>query len=340
MHQKYKGRVVLRGDVVKDDSGAYVVFTEQGSSASQMTAARAKDVIAISPDCGGEVADAVSAYTQVTMEDAPRLLTVPKSECPDIWVRLPRHKWPKILVKHGRPPVVPLVRNLCGHPLAAFCGKEHLMRRFHWDLDGKKYRIGNVWLYIGNKDCSCLTWMTSKWLEEEKNMAPMWNNWWNLLILQNQHHSLTDHLYLACTQRECKANENIIDQNWEMFESDISATATEKPTRMWETSRKNGRVVLRHGRTCSKVRREILWTGKWKNTEQLYKVSTPCLDDHNFKKEELEAVGDLSDVCSQTVLKCLYLARIGRPDILFSLNKLSSSHKMDKSLWQTLGSHK
>ena len=39
-HQKYKGRVVLRGDIVKDDSGSYAVFTEQGSSASQMTAAK------------------------------------------------------------------------------------------------------------------------------------------------------------------------------------------------------------------------------------------------------------------------------------------------------------
>ena len=31
-HQKYKGRVVLRGDIVKDDSGSYAVFTEQGIS--------------------------------------------------------------------------------------------------------------------------------------------------------------------------------------------------------------------------------------------------------------------------------------------------------------------
>ena len=37
-HQKYKGRVVLRGDIVKDDSGSYAALTEQGSSASQMTA--------------------------------------------------------------------------------------------------------------------------------------------------------------------------------------------------------------------------------------------------------------------------------------------------------------
>ena len=33
--QKYKGRVVHRGDIVKDDSGAYAVFSEQGSLASQ-----------------------------------------------------------------------------------------------------------------------------------------------------------------------------------------------------------------------------------------------------------------------------------------------------------------
>ena len=30
-HQKHKGRIVLRGDIVKDDSGSYAVFTEQGS---------------------------------------------------------------------------------------------------------------------------------------------------------------------------------------------------------------------------------------------------------------------------------------------------------------------
>ena len=29
-HQKHKGRIVLRGDIVKDDSGSYAVFTEQG----------------------------------------------------------------------------------------------------------------------------------------------------------------------------------------------------------------------------------------------------------------------------------------------------------------------
>ena len=64
-HQKYKGRVVLRGDIVEDDSGSYAVFTEQGSSASQMTAAKVMDMISRLPGCAGQAADAVSAYTQV-----------------------------------------------------------------------------------------------------------------------------------------------------------------------------------------------------------------------------------------------------------------------------------
>ena len=44
------------------------------------------------------------------------------------------------------------------------------------------------------------------------------------------------------------------------------------------------------------------------------------------RKKNLETVGEvgeLSKVCSQVVLKCLYLARIGRPDILWSVTKLA-----------------
>ena len=72
-HQKYKGRVVHRCDIVENDSVSYAVFTEQGSSASQMTAAKIMDIISRLPGCDGQAADAVSAYTQVRMEDAHNL---------------------------------------------------------------------------------------------------------------------------------------------------------------------------------------------------------------------------------------------------------------------------
>ena len=132
--QKYKGRVVLRGDIVKDDSGAYAVFTEQGSSASQMTAAKVMDIISRLPGCAGQAADAVSACTQVKMEDAHKLLKIPKSECPDIWIRLPKHKWPKSW-SSMEDPVVPLERNLYGHPSA----------RLFWERQFDEVLLDNGW---------------------------------------------------------------------------------------------------------------------------------------------------------------------------------------------------
>ena len=50
---------------MKDDSGSYTVFTEQGSPASQMTAAKVMDIISRLPGCAGQAADAVSVYSQV-----------------------------------------------------------------------------------------------------------------------------------------------------------------------------------------------------------------------------------------------------------------------------------
>ena len=70
-----------------------------------------------------------------------------------------------------------------------------------------------------------------------------------------------------------------------------------------------------------------------KTTQQLYKVSTPCIDDHHFKEEEMKSVGELSHVCFQIVLKCLYLTRIERPDISMVSEQARTIHnKMDQSL--------
>ena len=119
---------------MKDDSGSYAVFTEQGSSASHITAAKVMGIISRLPGCAGQAVDAVSVYTQVKMEDAPKLLKIPKSECPDFWIRLPRHKWPKPW-SSMEDPVVPLERNLYGHPLAGLL----------WDRQFEKILLQHGW---------------------------------------------------------------------------------------------------------------------------------------------------------------------------------------------------
>ena len=107
-----------------------------------------------------------------------------------------------------------------------------------------------------------------------------------------------------------------------MFESRISAGAPEK---LHDLEKLDANIstwscdMEGHAKKCAERCCELAI----KTTQQLYKVSTPCLDDHQFKEEELGSVGELSKVCSQIVLKCLYLARIGRPDILWSVNKFA-----------------
>ena len=85
-----------------------------------------------------------------------------------------------------------------------------------------------------------------------------------------------------------------------MFESRISAGATEKlPCSENVCISSWSHDTEGHAKKCVERHCELAN----RTTRQLYKVSTPCIDDHHFK-EEMKSVGDLSKVCSQIVLKC------------------------------------
>ena len=207
-HQKYKGRVVLRGDIVKDDSGSYTVFTEQGSPASQITAAK-MDIISRVPGCAGQAADAVSACTQAKMEDAPKSLKIPNSECPDIWIRLPRHKMPKSC-SSMEDPVVPLERNLHGHPLTGLL----------WERQFEKILLQHGWEKVFNWECFFVHLQKGFFLSvyvddiklagKKQNLNPMWKVL-NKEVDLGEPTSFLNHVYLGCTQRQCEISKDIVD---------------------------------------------------------------------------------------------------------------------------------
>ena len=70
------------------------------------------------------------------MEDAPKLLKTPRSECPDIWISPPRHKWPKSWT----------VSNW--ECLFVHCEKGLFLSVFVDDikLAGKKQNINSMWI--------------------------------------------------------------------------------------------------------------------------------------------------------------------------------------------------
>ena len=135
-----------------------------------------------------------------------------------------------------------------------------------------------------------------------QNLDPLWKLLNNEVDL-GEPTSFLDHVYLGCTQRQCQISKDIVDIYRTMFESRISAVRADKlpfPQNLrissWSYDMEG------HAKKCKERYCELAN----KSTQQLYKVSIPCIDDHHFKEEEMKSVGELSNTCSQIVLKCLF----------------------------------
>ena len=162
------------------------------------------------------------------MEDAPKLLKIPKSECPDIWIRPPRHKWPKSW-SSMEDPVLPLKRNLYGHPLAGLFWKrqfEKILLKYGWE------KVSN-WecLFVHREKGFFLSVHVDdiKLAGEKQNIDPMWkvlNK--EVQVLLGEPTSFLDHVYLGCTQRQCEISKDTVDNYRTIFESRNSAGAPEK----------------------------------------------------------------------------------------------------------------
>ena len=236
----------------------------------------------------------------------------------------------KIMVQHGRPSRSSwkeFVRESFGRTVV---GKAIWENPIAARL-GKGFLIGNAYSYTVKKDYSSLHrekgLFSSVYVDDIKlagkkqNIDPLWKVL-NKEVDLGEPTSFLDHVYLGCTQRQCEISKDIVDNYRTMFKSRISAARTEKLPCSENLSISSWSYDMEgHAKKCVERYCEL----SNKTTQQLYKVPTPCIYDHYLKEEELKSVGELSQVSSQIVLKCLYLARIGRPDILWSVNKLAQS---------------
>ena len=220
-------------------------------------------------------------------------------------------------------PVVPLERNLYGHLLAGLL----------WERQFEKILLKYGWEKVSNWECLFVHREKGLFLSVhvdyiklagiKQNINPMWNVL-NKQVELEEATSFLDHVCLGCTQPQCEISKDIVDKYRIMFESRISAGAPEKlPCSENQHISSCSYDMEGHGKKCVERYCELAN----RTTQQLYKETTPCIDlmTINFKEEELKSVGELSKVRSQIVLKCLYLARIGRLAILWTVNKLARS---------------
>ena len=179
------------------------------------------------PGCAGQAADAVSAYTQVRMEDAPKLLKIPKSECLQT-LGFVYHD--TIGQNHG--PVWKaqsfLLSEICMVILWQDCYGKGNLRKFFFKYGWEK--IPNWECLFVNRENGLFL---SVYADDTKLAGKKQNIYsgWKVLVKEvdlGEPTSFLGHVYLGCTQRQCEISKDIVDNYRTMFESRISAGATEK----------------------------------------------------------------------------------------------------------------
>ena len=120
-------------------------FTEQGLSASHMTAAKVLDVIARLLGCAGQPSDAVSAHMQLRREDAPNVLKPTNSEYPDISDTVTKTH---VAEERGRAfnNLWFRVKGMCTDTPWLDCIGRDSSRRFCSEMDVRKNPLGNACL--------------------------------------------------------------------------------------------------------------------------------------------------------------------------------------------------
>ena len=166
-------------------------------------------------------------------------------------------------------PVVLLERNPCGHPFAGLLLERQFEKvQFFWKTDGQKFQIGNA--HSLKERVSIILVCVCGMAGKKQNLDPMWK------ILSKDVDlgaptSFFDHVYLDCTQRECDMSKDIVDSHRTMFESIISAGATEKLPYSENIRISSWSYDMEgHAKKC---------------VERYYNSTVPFLDDHHSKKK-------------------------------------------------------
>ena len=262
------------------------------------------------------------------LEDAPRLLKIPKSECPDVWIRLPRHKWPKSWANIEDSRGTSWTKFVWSSTSRQDCYGKDSSRKFWLELGWEKV------LELGMSVCSSktriiligFTWMIFKMAGKKQNMAPMWKNLMKRWSWRTISFLVHVHLRQYSTWMQTEWNYYWGIRVYKMSESRISAGATETLPRTGKslTQRWWRGPTIPHGRTCSKkCCWAILRAGKQESGAALQSFKSVLGWSSIQTGQNLNQSENYHKYRSQIVLQCLYLARIGRPDILWSVNKLA-----------------
>ena len=246
------------------------------------------DIISRLPGCARQAADEVSAYTQVKKQDAPTLL-IPKSECPGIWIRLPETQMAKIIVQYGRSSLSSWAKSApssFGGTIVVKCKS----RKFYWNTTGKNPNWECLFFIRGRRLFLFVYVDDIKLTEKKQNINPTlkiiikkrWLGTTDIILwqrLSGLHSKRLSHKQRCCRQKQKYVG--IQDYCWDYRQKLPHSEKHGANISSWFYDLEG------HAKKCVERYCELAN----KTTQRLYKVSTPCLDDHQIKEDEMGSVG-------------------------------------------------
>ena len=288
-----KGRIVFRGDIVKDQDGAAAIFQDMAANPTSVAGINNNIAYGLLPGHKTSTADAVKAYVQSLLD----------SKCAT-WVQLPPELWPKSWKGLYSKPMVLLVKSLYGHPEAGA----------HWEKHLEKIITGMGGVPVPE-------FPSSYSFPKSKLLLTVYVDDFTLSGPSGEHASFWKRLREKVDLEEEAGLERILGRHHESVTVD-------------------GRECLAFNMQEYAQQACDLY-GTVSGGKPLKPAATPFCPDGALAPGDDAVEGELAGNACKVLMKCLWLGRLARPDIVKPIGDLATqvqkwSKNCDKALYRLI----
>ena len=285
---KYKGRIVYRGDNIRDQNDQIILFDETSTTPTSLVALNLCLWFGCRAGCKTSGADAVQAFLQSDLDEG---------SFEETWVILPRELWlPNWEGRYHRV-AVRLKKSLYGHPQAGRKWEEHLRQRL--------VSLGGVEMH-----------------NYPSNFVFRWGESQEVLVLN----VYVDDLTLSGPRRLRTAFWAALRRKVTLEpETDVDAHGLRILGRTHSIQSLNAQTnMLFDMRPYVSQVVDLYCELSGTAREKLKSVPTPCHVESSMTDEELATQGSLHSCAVRILMKALWSARLSRPDICFAVTRLAA----------------
>ena len=169
-------------------------------------------------------------------------MEISKSECPDSWTRLPRHKWPKTWSNHRRSSRSSWGKSVWS-PICWINGRKTTWKS---SIGFRMEKVPSLECWFVHRKQGLFfrcPWWTSECLEGQIH-NPMWKKLLKL-VDPGERTSFLDKVFLGCFSRECKLRKSYWGMQTDVRMTNLSLCwSNSKVIWLCEISREKGRLVF------------------------------------------------------------------------------------------------